>query len=303
MENDINVGQTIKEIRKNKKIKQREFPPLSRGTVANIESEERTPAPENFQLILAKLDITLQEFDYIKNGFKLTTREALIKEFIDHKHSLYSERTINLARNMDVYLVNNPNDQVIKDYKVVLNVYKTINEAQAYKVNKAEQIATEEIWNRIDRQKIWYYYDIDLMTRIFYVFKLEIAWKIIQDTLKQMDRYENYAHYGDSRKTKQAFLLNSAKFLINRGDFKNARPLLEKAKLLTHEHESVILELYSLAALATINYVENKISKYQANNEIARLCTLFVSLGREQFANDIHNDWESFKQEYNPLPN
>ncbi|MBC1780500.1 helix-turn-helix domain-containing protein [Listeria booriae] len=286
------TGQTIKEIRKNKKIRQNTFPGVSKSTLANIESEERMPSVQKYNQILSRLDITIHEFEYIRHNFGLSRRQQLIKSFIEHKHSLYAERTQSLAQDMDTYLETNPDDQVIKDYRTVLDVYKKINESQTYEINSP---GTAEIWDRIEDQKIWYYYDIDLMARIFYVFPLSTSEKMIQKIVEQIEKYNDFTNTMD---LKQAFLLNSAKYLIHHEKYKEAKPLILQAKKLTEEQESVYLSLYASASLAAIQLTEKKLSLEQGELEIDRICNLFIALDRKIFADDVRRDWNEFLKTY-----
>ncbi|MBC1914144.1 helix-turn-helix transcriptional regulator [Listeria booriae] len=281
-----NVGETIKAIRKNKQMKQTEFSSVKQGTLANIESSKRIPYYTTFESILLDIDMTAYEFNYVQNGFHLSEREQLIQDFIKCKHSLYSNQINTLQNQIEAYLVKNPEDTHIENLLVIMHVYQKINKEQTYNIDSPE---SKKIWERIDSQEVWYYNDIFTMSRLFYVFPMPLAKRIIK---KVLEHYEVYDNYQNITASKIAFLLNSGKFFNFHKLYTEAHPLLQEAKRLAYEEELPMLEFAADYALAVIAHVNGNCEL--AQNEIDRVCTVLTMINRPLLENDIRRDWNLF---------
>ncbi|MBC2292921.1 hypothetical protein HCC36_06710 [Listeria booriae] len=280
------IGETIKSIRKNKYIKQTEITSVNQGTLANIESSKRIPYYTTFESILFDLDMTAYEFNYVRNDFQLSEREQLLNDFVRCKHSLYTQKIKKLQSQIESYLERFPNDTQIKYLLVIIDVYQKINKEQTYNIHSPESI---KIWERIDAQDVWYYNDIYIMSRLFYVFPMPLAQKIIK---KVMDHYEIYESYQNITPSRISFLLNSGKFFNHHGMYTEAQPLLKEAKRLAFEEELPILEFAADYALAVIEYVHGNCD--YAQHEIDRVCNVLIAINRPTLETDIRRDWNKF---------
>ena len=73
-------GQTFKEIRKSRKISQKEITKntISRATISKFENDKIVLSTNNFIFLLDSIDISIEEFNYIKNNYTYDKKEKII---------------------------------------------------------------------------------------------------------------------------------------------------------------------------------------------------------------------------------
>jgi len=101
---NINLGNTIKLIRENKGLTQAYISDkiLTQGNYSKFENLNLDIGGASLIAILNKLELSLEEFLFIKNNFTITERNSIIQKF----HSLtYNDRKglINLLNDIEKY--------------------------------------------------------------------------------------------------------------------------------------------------------------------------------------------------------
>lgn len=96
------LGEVLKRIRQSKKYTQKYVSDskMSRTTYAKIEACTMQPTLGKFMHILEKLDITYEEFKYIKNMCTLNEKEEIVHDFFQISTNIESNRFSALKKNV-----------------------------------------------------------------------------------------------------------------------------------------------------------------------------------------------------------
>lgn len=292
------IGDTIREIRLNKGVKQSKMKSVRQSSLAEIE-KGRVPSVEIFLNILKELDIDMQEFFYIQNDFQLPERDHLFKLFREQKQSLDEEYIKELQGKYDEYLATTK-DTFIASLRDILDIYLEINAKQSFEVTHDEAF---EKWADIAERDVWYHNDIYMLTKIFYVFPIEQVDNVIEKAVKQLKKYDNFPniHF-----FKIAFFINCSRHYIYAGKPLKSKPHLIAAERLAKQHQVVVLRLTSHYLLAYSDYIEGNHEK--AQERVDRTTNILFSLEAlelkdknkhdiptyERIANDYLKDWQNF---------
>lgn len=295
------IGETIREIRLNKGVKQSKMKSVRQSSLAEIE-KGRVPSVEIFLNILKELAIDMQEFFYIQNDFQLPARDHLLKLFREQKQSLDEEYIKELQAKYDAYLVTTE-DTFIQSLRNVLDIYLEINAKQSFDVSHDEAF---DKWAEIAEREVWYHNDIYMLTKIFYVFPIEQVDNVIEKAVKQLKKYDNFPniHF-----FKIAFFINCSRHYIYAGELLKSKPHLIAAERLAKQHQVVMLRLTSHYLLAYSDYIDG--AHEQAQKRVDRTTNILFSLEALELkdknkhdiptygriANDYLKDWNKFLTE------
>lgn len=280
-------GETIKEIRKNKNIKQTELRTVSQSSLAHIESGRRKPRADLFENILIELNTDMNEFLFLQNGNELPERQKLFKLFRDQRQSIYEDYIKELILKFDDYINRNPYDQFIKDLRHLLDINLAVNKNQSYDVATNESY---EIWERYALQKRWYHNDLYIMTKLFFIFPLELSEKIIKKILSELDCYNEFTNI---ETFKLSFLLNCSFYYISKKEFNKMYTLASEAKELAHKIQLSVSELSAEYCLAHY-YLTIECDKEKAYTTIKRVTFLLNELNYSALSSHMKNDWKLF---------
>ncbi|EUJ33122.1 transcriptional activator Rgg/GadR/MutR domain-containing protein [Listeria floridensis FSL S10-1187] len=117
------VGETIKEIRKMKNLRQKDFSNLSQASIASIESSKRNVTIDKVQSFLDDIQMSLREFEYIRNDYCLLPSDELFYDFTSAKNSIDRISGTNLIKKIDKHLENNPKDFIAYSLRVIEDVF------------------------------------------------------------------------------------------------------------------------------------------------------------------------------------
>ncbi|MBC2106111.1 helix-turn-helix domain-containing protein [Listeria booriae] len=291
------IGETIKEIRLNKKIKQTEMKSISQSSLSTIE-KGRLPSIELFLDVLKELDIDMMEFFYIQNDFQLPERDHLFKLFREQKQSLDEKYILEIQEKYDEYLTRTE-DPFISSLRDILDIYLQINKTQSFNVTHDDAF---EMWADIANRKVWYHNDIYVLTKIFYIFPIEQIDNVINSAVEQLKKYDNFPHIYFF---KIAFFVNCSRHYILAGEPLKSKQHLIAAESLAKRHQIVILRLTAHYLLAYSDFVEGNIAQAQkrVNSTTQILFDLEKlnenlendgSLNYADIANDFLKDWNKF---------
>ncbi|MBC1979799.1 helix-turn-helix domain-containing protein [Listeria welshimeri] len=279
------IGETIKQIRINKNITQKQMHSVKQSSLAAIEQNKRLPSIEIFLNILRDLDIDMIEFFYIHNNFKLPERDHLFKLFREQKQSLNTEYIYNLKEQYDIYLSKN-NDTFIESLNHILDIYLEINKQQTFDIEHEKSF---DLWDKIADQKVWYHNDIYILTKIFYIFTPEQSEHMISKALKELKKYANYPGIHEFR---IAFLLNCSKHYILSNRILESEKHLTEAYNLAEKHQIELLKLTANYLLAYVDYSRGE--KKLATSRFEHTVDSFEILNRNLLRDDIIFDWNNF---------
>ncbi|MBC1523606.1 helix-turn-helix transcriptional regulator [Listeria booriae] len=283
------IGTTIAHLRKNLNMSQRDFEHIKQSTIANIEAHNRLPRIDTFLELISELNVNLDEFMFILNGYAYDERTTLFKDIRAMRHSLYAKENINLKLRLENYIQTNPRDLFIQDLRVILESYIKISESDTYEIDSIESFA---IYDRIEDQKVWTYEQIYVMSKLFYVFPEKRALQMIERINIEFEKYQTYEN---TLGTLIAFLLNAGGYRISKKLYNEALPLVEKARDLSSQADNLVTMSFANAEIAKIKYANDE--KEDAQILINNAVTI-LSLGEKQLlADDINNSWNKFLKE------
>lgn len=280
------IGNTISRLRNSLNMSQRDFKKIKQSTIANIESHNRLPRLDTFLDLVSELNINLDEFMFILNGYAYDERTTIFKEIRAMRHSLYAKENKWLKDKLEKYVHENPDDIFIKDLKTIFDVLLKISKSNTYEIDSPESF---DIYDRIEDCKVWTYEQIYTMSKLFYIFPEKRALDIIHRIIRE---FEKYTLYENIQGTKIAFLLNAGKYMIGKGWIDEAEPLLIEARDLSFEKDNLVTMSNANADLASILYIRGEIKK--ANEMIISAVTILEEGDKHILAEDIKKGWNLF---------
>ncbi|MBC2318746.1 helix-turn-helix domain-containing protein [Listeria booriae] len=279
------IGETIKEIRKMKGFTQSDFTDFSQPSIASIEKSNRSISINKLNSILADFKMTLREFEYIRNDYELSKTDELFYDFASVKNSVYAEQGKQIVNKLGKHIAENPSDFVIYCLFIIEDVFVKISQQNTYEVDSPESF---QIWSTLYGREAWSYQEIFIMSKLFYVFPEEIAFKVIARVEREMIPYINFLREINFDTT---FYVNVGKYLIHKNNLKKAKEYLQKAAILAKKNDKIILEIDINAHLAIIDHLNGS---ENAHLEVEKCINKFIVIDRELLAKDLTSDWELF---------
>lgn len=268
-----------------KNLRQRDFSTLSQASIASIESSKRNITIDKLQSFLDDINMSLREFEYIRNDYELLPSDKLFYNFTKTKNSIDRLSGITLTEDINMHLKEYPNDFIAYAMKIIEQVFIKISQEQSYQVNSPESF---EIWSILYNRQSWTYQEIFIMSKLFYVYPFEIASQVIKRIEKEMNRYLDFLKEINFDCT---FYLNVGKYFIHNNDLATAKDYLEKALPLCQEYDKIILEIDIYAHLLIIKYLKGNKS---IEKKILEQIDLYYKINRPMLAEDLKNDWIMF---------
>lgn len=279
------AGETIKEIRIMKNLRQQDFTELSQAAIASIESKKRNITIDKLQSILNDFNMSLREFEYIRNDYSFFPTDKIFFEFTSIKNSIERKAGSKLIKEMETHLEKNPTDFIIYCMYVIEDVFLKISEKNSYNIESPESF---QIWSTLYNRPKWTYQEIFIMSKLFYVYPFEIATKVIRRIEKEMAKYLDFLKEINFDCT---FYLNVGKFFIHNKELILAKSYLSKVLPLCKKHDKIILEIDAEAHLAIISHLNGD---KNAHLLVADKIDLYKRLNRPNLAHDLETDWNTF---------
>ncbi|KGL37408.1 hypothetical protein EP56_18085 [Listeriaceae bacterium FSL A5-0209] len=285
---DKNIGVTIKEIRENKRIKQREIVGgiISMSNLLKIEKGDSAPSYDKVVLICDKLGITLTELIYCHNKYGVTEKEEIIQDYRRLKNSLDEDPFTKLINKINIYLHSNPSDYQIIEMRAVLLAAISINKTQ--KFDEAKELVAP-ILTRLQKQNEWYHFDLMIISQSIYIFSEDDAKEIIKTLVSQADKY-NY--YVDNNQLKISVLMNISLYLKINHSILASEPYINEAIHLCKQHRNLSIEYTAYARKAEIEMLKG--NEDIAYKLIDKSLGFFKYIGDDKLHDDLKLDWESF---------
>lgn len=209
-------GETIQKIRKSRGITQAELSNnlLNRTTLSKIENSLEEPSYHNASLLIKRLGITQEEFDYIRNNYNLSPKEQIIYDTLNIAYNSQNQKIDSLLKRCQ--LISNDDD--IQMITSILEAFKTGNIIEARKI-------IIPLWKqRISKIENWNILDLYVLNMIFFVFDEET---MIGISNRAIDTIET--KYPFLKSLNESFALNKAAILVHKKKFSEAIPDLQKA--------------------------------------------------------------------------
>lgn len=286
MNKNKSLGQTLKEIRVNYNLKERDVYEtiMSRAHLYQIERNQQIPSWEIVTSILQKFTMNLAEFEYINNDYELDSIQQIIKEFKGIKSSTNTEAIDILLENIDSVLKVEKNDFLI-DLSLVAKASKIFQMEQNF-INSRKIV--EPVWKRLAKKDAWFYNDLLLITNILYAFDDLTIQHIFERLLIYIDRYRNFntskglyinIHFN------YAMCLRTVNIESDKMEF-HLNKSLEAAKEI-NDFLTILCCRYYLAEI-----LWNKGNKKEATKEVEKVFTVFSILQEKELLEDKLSDWQ-----------
>lgn len=267
-----NYGKAIKRIRKNRGMTQKYVGQgiLSQAAFSKYEAGLTNIHSTAFVQILERLSMSLEEFEYIINGFEYPESKSIIHRFFDIPYNKVDDLE-GLIKETEEYLKEKPNTDLeniksICKALIYLNQERDIQKAKSY---------VEPIWIKLSKHDQWYLTDIRLINSILYLFPNDIALEIAKNILAKI---ENYKEFQGLDRLIVTVKINLSLLLIKDKDFEKALKLLEDV-LKTHKkkmsHQSLAISFVRIS-------ICRKILQFEEQEYYLEQATLLLNIYDQQ---------------------
>lgn len=255
-------GRALRDIRKIKGMTQNDIVTknLTRSSIAKIETDNMIPE-----------------------------KEKIIYEFRSLKLSTYDNPIIKLLEKIDLYLENYKDIQII-ELKAVLEA------SQIFKLTDDVELAREKvdfIWERLEKQDEWFYFDVLLLSNIIYVFDSEI---IVDVGIKIMKEIEKFSYNVQSKRLKISIVLNLGLFLKIADKMDLAIEFIEMGIELAKQNEDLVVEY--LAHYRKSEFLLYKGHFKEAEKLYNKSVQFYEFIGNQIMLKDIKNDWLNYNNKF-----
>lgn len=159
---------------------------MGQSAYSKVERNEIEPTFRKWLLILEKLNVSVEEFQYILNKQNLTEKEKLINEFFSLNYN--HPDNLELLKDELVAYLKVDEDYLLRDIFYACESLIALNTTQS--VEKA-QLFAKKIWERLEKFDKWYLLDIRLINTILFIFPIDVAVNIGERATKQLIPYNN----------------------------------------------------------------------------------------------------------------
>lgn len=216
------LGNLVKEIRTSKGMTQIEISEsanITQSTYSKFENDQIEVRASTLDRILSKLDISMEEFKFILNGYQLSDKDRILNKFFQVPYN-------NIALLNEIY--EECNQMLQKEENVLIRDIQTLCKSLAPLLESGEfesgRLYARQIWQRLSHNNNLYYYDIYLLNAILFVFPLDEMLGIYQYLKRGFEKYKNFQNMS---RVALSTSLNIAVVLITEKLYKDALEELE----------------------------------------------------------------------------
>lgn len=276
-------GQTLKRIRTNKGYTQEEIADgkMSRSNYTKVENDVINPNIVKFFKILDHLDMSVEEFSFILNGYTLTEKVMIIHLFKYMPQSPSPEYIHSLLEHAKEYL-NSQEDHIIRDILNLTWGYSAL--LIDHDLIKAQHHA-RKVWERLKNLDKLYLAEYHLMNRLLYFFEIETAVSLTNKALEDLQAYHTFR---EADELKLSYLSNIACILIDNEQYSRAMFYVEH--LITESKQSY--KIVDFGAALVRKGVILRETGFQEDSEAAfsSAITLFELVGLDEYVKGtLHN--------------
>ncbi|EAH3789362.1 XRE family transcriptional regulator [Listeria monocytogenes] len=242
-------GYTLKKIRKNKSLSQEYVSAgwVNRTTLSKIETNDTIPSMHTLIGLIGKLDVSLDEFEYIRNDYQLSNKQQILSDFLSLVSNFDAQAINQVINNCVIYLINSPNDILIKEIHSICmaSIFLAKNE-----YNKAQKIITT-VWKRLENVEQYTVTEIKLVCNILFFFPEDVISKFTPRLLIMIDRYLDFDKSLYSLKI--SLLINSALLLRAHSTNESLSNLKEAISIskLVNRYDLLAIAQFSLGTLTS----------------------------------------------------
>lgn len=236
-----NFGEVYKFIRKSKGLSQSDIcsDELSRSTLSKIENNKLMPSFQIMDYLLKQINMTFDEFEYICNRYKPSTRYILIEKISSALNNYKTSNIKKIILECQEYLKVN-NDLYIESLIDILMLKEQLS--SSHNINQSIEKIAESIWRKLEKSDEWYFFDLTLLNNILFYFPFESVKKLTDRIVNQLEKFSDYKNSNDSQ---CRLLINLSTIYLYNLDFKGCIDILEKVySIIKHLNRYDYLSIY-----------------------------------------------------------
>ncbi|WP_033153463.1 helix-turn-helix domain-containing protein [Streptococcus equinus] len=236
-----NFGEVYKFIRKSKGLSQSNIcsDELSRSTLSKIENNKLMPSFQIMDYLLKQINMTFDEFEYICNRYKPSTRYILIEKISSALNNYKTSNIKKIILECQEYLKVN-NDLYIESLIDILMLKEQLS--SSHNINQSIEKIAESIWRKLEKSDEWYFFDLTLLNNILFYFPFESVKKLTDRIVNQLEKFSDYKNSNDSQ---CRLLINLSTIYLYNLDFKGCIDILEKVySIIKHLNRYDYLSIY-----------------------------------------------------------
>ncbi|MEK4715896.1 helix-turn-helix domain-containing protein [Sporosarcina sp. FSL K6-5500] len=280
----MHFGKDFKKIRKNRTYSQTELASgiISQSTYSKFEAGIRDVDARIYLQLLHRLNISAEEFDYVRNGYSYGRKQNLIHKFFSINYN-HMEHLQSLKRQAVVFLEEEEYDQDIKNVYLICEAFIQLHNTKDLEV---AQNIVEPIWRNVSKFEQWYLNDIRIINTILFLFPADIAIKFTETVLVRLNSYKDFP---DAARLKIAFKINLSLLLIKNKDYARACTIIVDSLQCDQREMN-----YSVLAL---HFSREAICR--ANTQREGSAELLEKARQLLLLYDDQDYWERIQQEFN----
>lgn len=238
---DQKIGENFKKIRKNKAFSQQFISKdiLTQSTYSKFELSKIELSSQNYIKLLEKIEMTHEEFTFIKNGYEYNSKEKLINDFFTTPYN-----DINKLNKIIVCVnkfLSQEDSGLLQDIVLICEALIILNETKNI---EAARIKVSVIWDRLEKNNYWYLSEIKVINTILFLFSADTALQVAKTALKNLKKYKGFQ---DSHKLEVNLQLNLTLLYLKNESFQKANTVCDQVIIL-----SKISAMYKQNAAAII---------------------------------------------------
>lgn len=219
-------GAVYKEIRESKGLSQKEVvgDRISRQSLISFDKGDSTPRYETMDYLLRQIDMSFAEFEYICHYYHPSERQEIFNAFYRLVYSHTADEVDKLLEKCQDYL-KTQYDLPVQHVTDLLHIYSHVRKNGIHNLSDEIEKLTKTIWQRLEKQDIWYENDLRMLNAILYSIPLESVHLFVERMLATFEKYKNYAPI---RTWQMTILSNLATLYLYNDQIENCQGIVEK---------------------------------------------------------------------------
>ncbi|MDN4492952.1 helix-turn-helix domain-containing protein [Ureibacillus aquaedulcis] len=284
----MEIGQVIRYIRTNKKITQQDLANaigMTRPYIARIESGKNSISSDKLTEILEYCNVTYNEFFYIKNDYKTSTK---MNEFNKVIELYYANDLKEISK-----IKNRVNEQYKESGDIFLRHFYILchcieNDLDPKKV-KEEYI--KEITDYLLSMEEWCYHELVILNNFIFLFPPETAFLMTRNLLYRADKYKGL----NLDKNMLSYLFfNLLEFSFKYEGYQYSKIILDATKKYYKRVSDFFEQTLIIYYEGMLDILENSVE--EGMEKCNRAFTIFQTLGHEQIYQKYKADLEELLQ-------
>lgn len=216
----MHLGKYFKIIRKNRTYSQAALTNriMSQSAYSKFEAGTRDVDATIYLELLHRLNISSEEFNYVRNDYKYEGKNELI--YILFSLDYNKMDSLQRLKQQTIDFLEKQYDEDIKKVNLICEAFIQLHNTKSM---EAAQSIVEPIWHDMSKYEQWYLNDIRIINTILFLFPVDTAIEFTQTILVRLDTYKDFR---DAAKLRIAFKINLSLLLIKNKEYANAYKII-----------------------------------------------------------------------------